>query len=198
MFMKKKVNLNLSFVIVIVFIGLVIFLSNLSPKDNKQVETKQENNNSSLGDFKNAAYVIEGQEIKLKDGISVVPIVPNSASMITTKYFGNDVKYDWNNDGYEDIAFLLTQNDGGSGTFYYVAVALYSPFGYYTGSKAFFLGDRITPQTLEVQDSGMIVFNYLDRNEGESFATVPTFAKSTWLVFDPEVMDFNEYSPDFY
>lgn len=194
----KKISKNLSFVIVFLFIGIIIFLGTLAPKNNKIIKEVTKEDKIAANDFRNATYIIEGQEIKLKDGVSLVPIVPNSASMIETKYFGNDVKYDWNNDGYEDVVFLLTQNDGGSGTFYYVVLALYSPFGYYTGSKAFFLGDRITPQSLEVQDSGMIVFNYLDRNEGESFAIAPTFAKSTWLVFDPEVMDFNEYAPDFF
>jgi hypothetical protein len=193
----NKMNKNLSFIIVIVFL-FIIFYFGFKSKSETKINKENTDIVNNIVDYKNTTYTIEGKNVVLKNGISEVPILPNSASMITTKYFGNDVKYDWNNDGHEDVAFILTQNDGGSGTFYYVVVAIQSPLGYYTGSNAFFLGDRITPQTLEVQDAGMIVFNYLDRNEGESFATVPTFAKSTWLVFDSEVMDFNEYSPDFY
>ncbi len=194
-------NKNLSFIIVIIFL-FVIFYFGFKSKSETKINKENTDIVNKIVDYKNTTYTVEGRNVVLKNGISEVQIVPNSASMILTKYFGNDVKYDWNSDSYEDVAFLLTQNDGGSGTFYYVVVALYSPFGYYIGSNAFFLGDRIIPQSLEVKteegEAGMIVFNYLDRNEGESFTTTPNFAKSTWLVFDSKAMDFNEYSPDFY
>ena len=53
---------------------------------------------------------------------------------------------DLNGDGTPDVAFLLTQSPGGSGTFYYAVVALRTATGY-TGTNAVLLGDRIAPQT---------------------------------------------------
>src|SRR3989338_11545365 len=70
-------------------------------------------------DPKNAEYVIDGQRVKLTNGVAETEAAPGSASKITTRYFGNEVRSDMNGDGREDIAFLLTQETGGSGTFFY-------------------------------------------------------------------------------
>ena len=43
-----------------------------------------------------------------------------STSVITTKYFGNEVRGDLNADGKEDIAFLLTEEIRGGTVFFYV------------------------------------------------------------------------------
>ena len=44
---------------------------------------------------KNATYNIEGQKVTLKNGLSEVEIAPGSASKIVTRYFGNEVKHDF-------------------------------------------------------------------------------------------------------
>ena len=75
-------------------------------------------------DYKNATYTIEGQPVTLVDGYAEVPAAPGSASKTVTQYFGNEAVGDLNGDGVPDVAFLLTQNGGGSGTFYYVVAAL--------------------------------------------------------------------------
>ena len=68
--------------------------------------------------YKDAAYIIEGQPVKLVDGRSAIAIAPGSASEIVTQYFGNEAAGDLNGDGVPDVAFILTQTTGGSGTFY--------------------------------------------------------------------------------
>ena len=123
-------------------------------------------------DPRNATYIIEGKEFTLVNGKSEKEIAPGSASKIITQYFGNDVKADFNGDGIEDVAFLLTQDSGGSGKFYYVAVALSLKDGY-KGTNAILLGDRIAPQTTEFKN-GEIVVNYADRKLDESMATIPS------------------------
>src|SRR5438105_3216241 len=75
-------------------------------------------------DQKNTSYVIAGQTVALVNGRSEMSVAPDSASKIVTQYFGNEATGDLNNDGIPDIAFLVTQTTGGSGTFYYVVVAL--------------------------------------------------------------------------
>jgi hypothetical protein len=86
--------------------------------------TYQENQRFVAKDHKNAEYVIDGRSVKLEEGISEVISGPGSASKIITRYFGNEVYKDLNDDGREDIVFLLTQETGGSGIFFYVAAAL--------------------------------------------------------------------------
>ena len=58
-----------------------------------------------------------------------MPAAPGSASRIVTRYFGSEVRGDLNGDGREDVAFLLTQQSGGSGTFFYAVAALDLPSG---------------------------------------------------------------------
>ncbi|MDD5152839.1 MAG: META domain-containing protein [Candidatus Pacebacteria bacterium] len=144
----------------------------------------------------NATYTIEGQKVTLKNGVSEVSIAPGSASKIVTRYFGNAVSHDFDGDGREDSAFILTQETGGSGTFYYVVAALNTVDGY-VGSEGVLLGDRIAPQTTEMGKGNIIVVNYADRNPGESFDIRPSVGKSIWLLLDPKTMQFGEVAQNF-
>jgi heat shock protein HslJ len=145
---------------------------------------------------KDATYVINGQKVTLKDGISDNKIVSGSASTVVTRYFGNEVRLDFNGDGREDVAFIMVQNTGGSGTFYYLVAALNTPEGY-IGSEGVFLGDRIAPQTTEIVKGNIILVNYADRAPGESFAIQPSVGKSIWLLLDPKTMQFGEVAQNF-
>jgi len=141
---------------------------------------------------KDATYIIDGKPVTIKNGIFEIEAAPGSVSKIITRYFGNEVRRDFDGDGREDIAFILTQEMGGSGTFYYVVAALNTKDGY-VGSHGLLLGDRIAPQTTEMgKGDTMIVVNYADRNPGESFAVPPSMGKSLWLLLDPKTMQFNK------
>lgn len=146
-------------------------------------------------DHKNISYRIEGEDVRLVDGYAETNVAPDSASRKITRYFGNEVMTDLNADGQEDVVFLLTQEGGGSGTFFYVVAALKNPDGY-RGSEALLLGDRIAPQTTEVTNSGVVV-NYADRKEGDSFTDAPTEAKSLYLRLDTNTMQFGEVAQNF-
>lgn len=155
---------------------------------------------SAAKDYKDAEYFIDGQRIQLKNGVSEIESAPGSASKVITRYFGNEVRQDLDLDGREDVAFLLTQETGGSGVFYYVVAALNTEKGY-VGSAGLFLGDRIAPQTTEVSKNpshkGVIVVNYADRKPGESMATKPSMGKSILLKLDPQSMQFGEVAQNF-
>jgi hypothetical protein len=98
-------------------------------------------------DHKNIAYSIGGQTVRLVDGLAEVPAAPGSAAKVVTRYFGNEVRGDLNADGREDVSFLLTQETGGSGTFFYaVAAARLSRSGPRRIDRGYCLGDRIAPQ----------------------------------------------------
>ncbi len=127
---------------------------------------------SPAADYKNATYLIEGKPVTLVGGVSEMESSPGSASKTVTRYFGNEAFGDLNGDGREDVAFLLTQESGGSGTFFYVVAALLSDQGY-QGANAVLLGDRIAPQTTGIEN-GLIVVNYAVRKPGESFTVPPS------------------------
>jgi heat shock protein HslJ len=147
-------------------------------------------------DYKNATYIIEGQSVKLINGVSEVEAAPGSASKIVTRYFGNELRKDLDGDGREDVVFLLTQEPGGSGTFFYVVAALNKGSGY-VGSSGLLLGDRIAPQTTESGDNKMVIVNYADRAPGEPMTTRPSMAKSIWLQLDTTNMQFGEVVQNF-
>ena len=147
-------------------------------------------------DHRNAEYVIDGKRVQLIDGVSEVEAAPGSAMKIVTRYFGNELRKDLNDDGREDVAFLVTQETGGTGIFFYVVAALASDAGY-RGSQGLLLGDRIAPQTTESGNQNIVIVNYADRAPDEPFTAQPTIAKSIWLLLNPTTMQFGEVTKDF-
>jgi hypothetical protein len=151
-------------------------------------------------DPRNASYLIDGTVVKLKDGIAEEPAAPGSASKIITRYFGNELATDLDGDGREDTAFILTQEAGGSGTFFYAVAARSTPEGY-VGSDGYLLGDRIAPQATTLSQNPrhvrVVVFNYADRAPGEPMSAQPTIGKSAYLKLDPESMRWAVVAPDF-
>lgn len=134
-------------------------------------------------DYKDATYEIGGAPVTLVNGVAEQDTVPGSASKIVTTYFGNDAKGDLSGDGLPDIAFLLTQSGGGSGTFYYVVVAVQATDGGYAGTNAILLGDRIAPQTTQISN-GQLIVNYADRKPDEPMTTLPSQGVSRYLRMD--------------
>ena len=192
----KKTYIVLAVVAVVLVAGYFV----LKPSPAK------DNGAQILGnDYKNATYVIEGRSVTLVNGLAETEAAPSSATKIITRYFGNEVKHDLNNDGLEDVAFLLTQETGGGGTFFYVVAALNTPVGY-VGSDAVLLGDRIAPQTTHMDEGqtsngttrqNVIVVNYVVRLPGEPFTTRPSLGKSIWLKLDPNTMMLAEVAQNF-
>src|SRR3989344_9101174 len=134
---------------------------------------------TTVSDPKNISYEIEGQPIPLKDGTFEIEAAPGSVEIVTTEYFGNDVTGDFNNDGTQDVAFILTQGGGGTGVFYYLVVALKTTDGY-QGTNGIALGDRIAPQSLDWRN-GEIIANYADHTASESYADEPTLGVSKYF-----------------
>ncbi len=141
-------------------------------------------------------FVINGQPVTLVDGRAETPAAPGSAEKVVTQYFGNAATGDLNGDGLPDVAFLLTQTTGGSGTFYYVAATLVAADGSYRGTDAVLLGDRIAPQTTEIRN-GQLIVNYAERAPGEPMTAQPSIGKSLYLKLDPATLQFGEVVQNF-
>ncbi|OGH59806.1 MAG: hypothetical protein A2725_02195 [Candidatus Magasanikbacteria bacterium RIFCSPHIGHO2_01_FULL_33_34] len=95
------------------------------------------------------------------------------------KYFGNEARGDFNNDGKEDVVYLYTEDGGGSGTFYYVKAKLGTEDGF-VETNGILLGDRIAPQTTNFME-GKIIVNYADRAIDEPMTTKPSIGISKYL-----------------
>jgi hypothetical protein len=139
---------------------------------------------------------VNGTNIELKNGVSDTEAAPGSASRIVTRFFGNELFKDLNDDGKDDAVFLVTQQTGGSGTFFYVVAALATERGY-LGGEGVFLGDRIAPQSTQSGPGKSVVITYADRAPGESFDTQPRVGKSIRLILDPNTRQFGEVAQNF-
>lgn len=162
--MKKIISVTVTVVIGIflIVVGWEIYKFNFT-NDDIYIAT------SDTLDSKDGTYLIEGEAVTLKDGYYEKVTLPGGSSKEVTRYFGNDVKADFNNDGVIDEAFLLTRDNGGSGIFYYMAARV-SEGNKFISTNVLFVGDRIAPQSTDFMD-GIIIVNYADRKLGESFAT---------------------------
>src|SRR3989344_4274380 len=147
-------------------------------------------------DYKDATYLIEGEPVTLVDGVAETEAAPGSASKTITRYFGNEVKGDLNGDMINDLAFILTQETGGSGTFYYVVGAIQNADNTYEGTHAVLLGDRIAPQPIQL-DGATVIVNYADRAPGEPMTAQPSIGKTIWLKLDPATMQFGQVEQNF-
>ncbi|RJP93687.1 MAG: hypothetical protein C4518_05750 [Desulfobacteraceae bacterium] len=137
---------------------------------------------SSAKNPDNACYFIEKQAVCLNNGQFEVAAASDSASKIKTAIFGEPVFGDLDGNGSKDAVMFLTQSSGGSGTFYYVAAAL-NMHGSFSGTHAIFLGDRISPHTIAIQDR-MIIINYTDRKVNEPMSTPSSIGISRYIALN--------------
>ena len=140
----------------------------------------------ATANYKDAEYSIEGERVRLGNG--------------GTQYFGNELKTDLNDDGREDVVFLLTRQTGGTGTFFYAVAALNAESGY-IGSDGYFLGDRIAPQTTELSRNPrhvhVVVVNYAERAAGEPMTARASVGVSAYLKLSTSTMQWGIVEPDF-
>ncbi len=137
-------------------------------------------------DPKNSSFTVEGAPVALSNGVYEAKLASVPGAAIVTRYFGNEARGDLNFDGREDEAFLVTQGGSGSGLFYYVVVALSTASGYKT-TNAFFIGDRVAPQSTEIHSqTGELRVNYAERKRGEPMTAQPSVGAVKLLKVTPQ------------
>lgn len=146
--------------------------------------------------FKSVIFSISGEPVTLVNGVATLPLAPGSASERTIHYFGNELAHDIDADGDLDIVFLVTDDSGGSGTFFYMVGAINTGDGY-QGTQAMYLGDRIAPQTTQPGPGSQVIVNFADRVPGESMTTPPSIGKSMYILYSSSTNDFGEVVQDF-
>jgi hypothetical protein len=175
-------NKKLLFILAVAMIAACILAGGYLFQKSQTVKlfALQSRNQAATLDPLNAAYTIDGTAVTLANGKSEQEAAPGSAEMITTQIFGKPTYGDINGDGKNDAAVLLVQDGGGSGTFYYAAVALDIGMGT-IGTNAIFLGDRIAPDTIQIAN-GIVTVNYADRKASDPMSTPPSVGVSKYLV----------------
>jgi hypothetical protein len=136
---------------------------------------------TALLDPLNATYLIDGSPITLTNGKAEQASAPGSSETTVTRIFGTPVLGDMNGDGVNDAAVIITEDGGGSGTFYYAAVTLGGTSNGTAGTNAILLGDRISPDTMQIAN-GILTVNYADRKPGDPMSTMPSVGVSKYLV----------------
>lgn len=137
------------------------------------------------GFFAFNAYIYNQKQGGVEDYRKITVVIDGAPIEVGTEgmqYFGNEAKGDLNDDGIPDLAFLVTNQAGGTGTFYYVVAALQNSEGRYNGSNAILLGDRIAPQSTEIRN-GILIVNYADRAPEDPFSTAPHIGVSVYIYF---------------
>jgi len=167
--MEKQVNkMNKIKIVIILILVLVLFFGCFVYFENK------------TEDPLNATYLIENQQILLKDGFSEIEIAPGSASKQITSVLWTPIEGNLNSDEFKDFAMILTQNSGGSGTFYYLVAGLGS-FNGVIGTNAILLGDRIAPENISIENRKILV-NYAERKIDDPMTAQPSVGVSKYLI----------------
>lgn len=196
--MKKHTIVALCLLVVVIGFGLYMLdggtfrLSDTSDQNN--LENTEANKKNS--DPKSITYTIDTVEYPLVNGKVEIPAVPGLTSTNTLMTFGEPVMGDLDSDGDADAAVLLQLMTGGSGTFYYAALALNENNEFKSTNNVLFLGDRIAPQTIEITN-GYAVFNYAERLASDSMTTPPSLGKSLWIQLDKTNGTIGEFVQDF-
>lgn len=143
----------------------------------------------------NASFSIEQRKIVLINGLAEQSAMSDPDSKIISQVWGSAKVADLNADGQQDAVLILTQNTGGSGTYYYLVVAMREGNNY-QGSAGLWLGDRIQAQDIQIEDNRITV-KFLDRLLSEPYSNMPTIPKEKLIVYDPKAKQLINVEQDF-
>lgn len=147
---------------------------------------------SALQKYNGYSFLLDGEKISISQGTFMAENLQGGLSSSNIQYFGNDVIGDFDTDGKQDVAFIVTRETSGDVIFYYVVTFL--KVGLNTGGRteAFFIGDRIAPQSTEIKDGKILIVNYADRKNNESLTTLPSVGTSLYLQLDTKTRRFEK------
>ena len=146
-------------------------------------------------DIANLSYVIKGETFVLTNGIAEKSYTDDSTTKNILRIFGQPEYGDLDADDDIDAAVLLEHNPGGSGTFYYAALAINTGTTY-RATETMFLGDRIAPQSIDILE-GRAVFNIAERRADEPMSAQPSIGRSIWVHYNPNTNEIGEWVKDF-
>lgn len=155
--MHMNKNVLIGALSIVIFIGAVFWVT--------QSRTTEEQFDVLAQDYISASYELEGETITLNTG--------------DVTYFGNETFGDFNADGREDVAFLVTRDTGIGQRSFYAVAALNLEEGY-EGMNAVFIGNNISPQSTE-NGENIVIVNY-GMNSQIASAEGSTAGASTFIL----------------
>lgn len=176
----KRIKKQIVLLVSLLILTIVIFAT---LTDSNKKDSFIGISNPSPFNSKNSSFMINEDQISLKNGYQEKIIKKDGVSYtLITRYFGNEEVGDLNRDGKNDHAFMVVNTSGGSGTFYYAVIALsYDDGRYY--ARSYFLGDRIAPQSSNIQSNKYVV-NFATRKPGQSFVEQPSVGQTMTFEVD--------------
>lgn len=132
--------------------------------------------------YKNNSYVIEGQRIKLEDGVGTITTAMSlEKTTSTVEASGGFAPFDINQDTKDDALFLLKVKPMLSKKYAYYITALVSLYNGYTGINALYLGNEIASTTI-VYKNNYIIITYQDTN------STPILRKQKFFIFNNDIL----------
>lgn len=161
------------------------------PRDNSGADTSAGAAPTPL----TCSYVIDGEIFTLTDGSAQRAITAESASKTSVMIHGEPAFGDIDGDGDADAVLILVKDSGGSGTFYYGALAVKSGAGY-RGTDAVLLGDRVAVQEYGISNNRARI-RYAVRAPGEPFSAAASTDKRLDLQYDEKNQRLVRVAVDF-
>jgi uncharacterized protein len=128
-------------------------------------------------DYKDATYRIGDKDVTLLEGQHSQPVTPDSAAQDVTRVIEPPEHASGVLGGRPAVALFLSEEGGGSGTFYYAAVAFADGRG-----TTFQIGDRIQPVSIAIHGDDVVV-SYLDRQSDEPMVVAPTVPRERHFAY---------------
>jgi len=167
--MNRKLLITLGVAVVVVVAAVVALNRRPSLLVDLGIKAAPSATPAMSPDAKNGSYLVADETVPLTNG--EVTVQAEGVTLIRYKLF-QQADGLLNEDLTTDAGVLLVGEPGGSGTFYYAAALVSTPDGW-QGTNAILLGDRIAPQTINIEKD-MFVVNYADRKPGEAFSVPPS------------------------
>lgn len=166
---------------------LLISCGSTSETTSSNTDSQAEQSSAQApADPANAGYYIDGIVYTLVNGV-LEQAIEDSTTVNKFKLLDFKAEGDINKDGTDDVAVVITNDAGGSGTFYYLAI-------FTSGSSPVientsYLGDRIVVKDITFTNNQFQV-KYLDRDSEADMASDPTIEITGIAEMDAENTGF--------
>ena len=166
---------------------LLISCGSTSETTSSNTDSQAEQSSAQApADPANAGYYIDGIVYTLVNG-ELEQAIEDSTTVNKFKLLDLKAAGDINKDGTDDVAVVVTNDAGGSGTFYYLAI-------FTSGSSPVientsYLGDRIVVKDITFTNNQFQV-KYLDRDSEADMASDPTIEITGIAEMDAENTGF--------
>jgi hypothetical protein len=171
------------FILVIALAASALYLlpQTIFKKETSNQPTNETGSSSLQPNPSNATFIFDDEQITLSEGRFESTDSFGGAFSEEVRILDKFDYGDINSDNKTDTVLLLARYGAGSGSFVYLAGYVSGPVNY-KGTKVFFIGDRVAPQSISIINN-VVNVKYLDRAPGEPFTAEPTIPITKSFVY---------------